>query len=570
MPNRVNMVDCNGWSSKYQAVAGGMGALCTDPITIKHGKASRFIDNHWYVGHDEPSVKFISYAKGSGNTMKYYMTLPKDPAKAPTATGSVTHYGQLTVAPWFGLPLCDPKSYPQNPCKPDSDANIGTISSPRSAGSAFMELQFYPPGFAPFVDSGSCSATQWCVALTIDSAECQFNFNVCNPACEEPLNFSFLQTDGVPPGPPSPQLADVTTFLGNAQTLKINQGDLVKVSITDPPAGFTTTVTDLTTHQTGTMTASAANGFMNTSITNCAGTPFTFHAEYSTAAPQNQVPWAALEGGVLMEEEIGHGEACSALAGREGFSLTTADGQSYVDPNVYQTCVGGSEGSKAKGEGPCVTAKNGSITCQHAMTQGVKGPARCKTGNPLSGALCEFSDGYCFPKGSRPVVINGVPGTETSPVAECFQNQFQNGDLDFDGTPYQLSAWPDGTANHPTPIAISGPYTKGFRTYPYVQFETDVAGSSALCNPSTGAACLAPPLGSKFYPFYTLSESAGGHGICDWNFGAVIPGKTTSALGGDGQYGAADVARYGGTLTSAVTVNPATAYRCDGSTLRAR
>ena len=66
-------------------------------------------------------------------------------------------------------------------------------------------------------------------------------------------------------------------------------------------------VRDLTTHQTGTMTASAANGFMNTNIADCSGTPFTFHAEHNTAKQQNQVPWAALEGGAT-EQEIGHGE----------------------------------------------------------------------------------------------------------------------------------------------------------------------------------------------------------------------------------------------------------------------
>ena len=68
------------------------------------------------------------------------------------------------------------------------------------------------------------------------------------------------------------------------------------------------------------MTASAANGFMNTSITDCSGTPFTFHAEYSTAKQQNQVPWAALEGGVLMQQEIGHSEICTSLTNKHPFS----------------------------------------------------------------------------------------------------------------------------------------------------------------------------------------------------------------------------------------------------------
>ena len=29
-------------------------SLCTDPIAMKNGKGSRFTDNGWYVGHDEP------------------------------------------------------------------------------------------------------------------------------------------------------------------------------------------------------------------------------------------------------------------------------------------------------------------------------------------------------------------------------------------------------------------------------------------------------------------------------------------------------------------------------------
>ena len=45
------------------------------------------------------------------------------PRATLTASGSVTNYGELSVAPWFGLPICDPNSYPQNACKPDSDKN---------------------------------------------------------------------------------------------------------------------------------------------------------------------------------------------------------------------------------------------------------------------------------------------------------------------------------------------------------------------------------------------------------------------------------------------------------------
>ena len=140
-----------------------------------------------------------------------------------------------------------------------------------------------------------------------------------------------------------------------------------QVSITDPAQGFTTTIRDLTTHQTGFMTASAANGFMNTNIADCSGTPFTFHAEYSTAQQPNQVPWAALEGGVLMEQEIGHSEVCNSVTNQDPFSASYPGGQSYSDPNVFDTCVGGPEGPNATGEGPCTSSG-----CENATDPGTE------------------------------------------------------------------------------------------------------------------------------------------------------------------------------------------------------
>src|SRR5260370_2181539 len=119
----------------------------------------------------------------------------------------------------------------------------------------------------------SCSATKWCAAINIDSLACNFNFATCNNNCIEPVNFAYLQTNGVPAGPPSPQLTNVSTFTPNANTLMINPGDVVSVSISDPPQGFTTVVRDLTTGQTGLMTSRASNRFMNTDISTFAATP---------------------------------------------------------------------------------------------------------------------------------------------------------------------------------------------------------------------------------------------------------------------------------------------------------
>jgi len=79
------------------------------------GRSSAFYDNGHYVGHDEPSVKFISALPGSGNTMNYAMRLPRDPRKRPTARGTRTDYAELSLAPWFGLPMCDPAFLPAEP-----------------------------------------------------------------------------------------------------------------------------------------------------------------------------------------------------------------------------------------------------------------------------------------------------------------------------------------------------------------------------------------------------------------------------------------------------------------------
>jgi hypothetical protein len=562
-PAKVNNLDCNGWSTKYTAASSAMKKLCTDPLSDYDGKATRFYENGHYVGHDEPSVKFISSVKGSGNTMSYAMRIPKDPKKRPTPSGSVVDYGQLSVAPWFGLPMCDPKSYPQNPCKPDSDSNLGGINDTNAAGSAFMELQFYPPGFTPFVDSESCSATQWCAALTIDSLECNFGFETCNSGCEEPVNFSFLQTNGVPPGPPAPQDPDLKTFLGNAQTLKINPGDVITVSISDPSGGLLAKVHDVTTGQTGWIQASAKNGFANTSLSTCAGTPFTFHAEYSTAKKKNQVPWAALEGGVLMEQEIGHSEVCNSLAHRDGFTESFSDG-SLVDPKVYETCDGGSEGKKAIGEGPCNTTTG---ACTNSTTEGKHGPVACPDSNFLTSTdLCEFADGYCFPQGTRSATVAGTHVTESSRANECFADQFQNGDLDWDGLSY-LKDWPNGNPNWPQAMEYLGPFSNG-HTYSKIQFESDAPASEALCDTSTGAGCTIPPGGAPFYPFWTLNNKQTMRGLvdhpgaCIWNFGDVTPHVTTADFRKDKQYGKPDIARYGGTTISKVLPNSALTKSC--------
>jgi hypothetical protein len=65
-----------------------------------------------------------------------------------------------------------------NPAAPDY---IG-----RHPGNAFMELQFYGPGYVPQFGGFGCSAHQYCAAMTIDSFNLNQNTGVANAAaCDD-------------------------------------------------------------------------------------------------------------------------------------------------------------------------------------------------------------------------------------------------------------------------------------------------------------------------------------------------------------------------------------------------
>ena len=168
-----------------------------------------------YVGHDEPSVLFKSGQPGSGNDMTYTMTLPKDPKKQPnnTGVGGTTWNFQLRPTFWFGLTLCDTQSAPEftHKCRPDTDANNLVGTNPKAPdyigkhpGNAFMELQFYGPGYVPQFEGFGCAKTQYCAAMTIDSFVQNQNTGVANTsACDnfvlggpEPINWAYITKSG--------------------------------------------------------------------------------------------------------------------------------------------------------------------------------------------------------------------------------------------------------------------------------------------------------------------------------------------------------------------------------------
>jgi hypothetical protein len=468
-------LDCNGWSP----ISHNLKKL---PCTDLHGaNGGRFYDNGWYIGHDEPSVQFFSTKRNSGNDLVYRITLPKrDPV--PTQSGSSVANFELTPAIWFSLAICDSNSYPQNRCIPDSDKNTGRGLT-TDAGSAVLELQLYPPGYPPFIDKLSCDNTHWCAALNIDSLACNFNFAFCNPNCEEPVNFAFLQDNGIPAGPPAPGAQTDATFTPNAHTLLMNPGDELLILIKDTPDGFLNQIFDLTTGKQGQMVASAKKGFKHTNLNSCATTPYNFHPEYSSARPENLVPWAALEINVNIAVETGH------------FELKTAKQATDADDT------------------------------------------ECFLGPVIAGCI-DFSSG---------------------------------GDLDYDGPPY-LKDWPDGSSHHPSSLLMGSFNNKGIGpmsftsaeedlsgysgAYPEIQFETDVPASESTCNVATGTGCVAPPVGAKFYPFYSQLGSKQ-EGNCLLAFGNDIKGRTTNDFGKDAQYGS-PTAIFAGNLASGPRPNPCT------------
>jgi hypothetical protein len=281
-----------------------------------------------YVGHDEPSVLFDSNKSGSGNEMAYTGTLPTEPS--PTnVPGKHNYTFQYAPAFWFGVAMCDTQSYPElvNTCEPDSNLNIvNPAKSPYHPGAAYMELQFYPPGYVQQWNGFSCSGTQWCVALTIDSLALnpvtgqQLN-SVCESTVgEEYVNFAYLTHSGKPQGPPNPVQFQALAS-GTPDPYKVeylNQGDSFAVQLHDTPHGLQAVVKDTTNGTSGSMTASAANGFGQVKYapspsTQCKNIPYDFHPMYATSSTQTTVPWAAATYNVAFDTEIGHFDYCSKV-----------------------------------------------------------------------------------------------------------------------------------------------------------------------------------------------------------------------------------------------------------------
>jgi hypothetical protein len=454
-----------------------------------------------YVGHDEPSTLFYSNVPGSGNRMSYQLTLPNDPNPGPNGVpkpGQTFNF-ELHPAFWFGMAMCDTQSYPEqlSTCTPDSDKNIVDHgASAAHAGMAFMEMQFYPPGWVPFPAVGgiSCDPTKWCAALNIDSlSENPVAGELLNSACAnsilggtEYINFAFITKNGKSQGPANPldSVSSPTSLVPDSQKdLFMSSGDKIAVTMHDTSSGLQIALQDKTSGQNGSMTASAANGFGQIQFapppsTACNVIPYNFHPMYSTSSEKTRVTWAAHSYNIAFADEIGHFDYCSNPTSSFGCS--------------------GTEGAGANAE------------------------------------PTDVDDFFCQPNtASYRIQVSGCTNT--------------NGG--FDGVPYQSSAWPDGnTKLHPTAIQFSSPLTgSGYNVrYNRMAFEADlprieaadVSTSAYPCDRNTGDGCTLIPNTddgnpASFYPFFSI-RNVGGQ--CVWQIGNHIPGSKND-FGQNAQYG---------------------------------
>jgi hypothetical protein len=435
----------------------------------------------YYIGHAEPTTEFFSTLGTSGNNMKWKFALPAtDPS--PTQTGTSIANFELYIALWMGLDLCDPNSNPFGSCVPNSDSN-----NPATAGSAFLELQFYPPGL-------TCgSNTQWCARLHINTLQNNTPFQVMN--CQEPTTEAFVTTDGTPGGP--------KLFMSN--------GDSIAVAIHDTANGLETDVNDLTTASTGTMVASGANGFVhNANLTDCTTTAFNFHPMYQTASPGQVVPWATLAPNVAFDFEIGHFELCGDAA-----CSTLPDGGDTDDVSCGTTrgiggCFGGDTDHDGtpyladwpdgtanhpaslilgspddKGVGPLSTSATDTSdydepynSIKFATTESTTAPFYPFWSQAGTGAACKFNFGNDIPlvttndfgkatQYGTTIANPCLPGTPPNALCTdaivmtdpnvCFASaaSIDNGSSDSDGDPVTLSQSPAA----PYPLGVTNPVT---------------------------------------------------------------------------------------------------------------
>ena len=100
-------------------------------------------------------------------------------------------------------------------------------------------------------------------------------------------------------------------------TLEFNNGDKLSVDMHDTAAGFQVVIHDLTTGQSGSMTASVANRLRPCALPTRPRRPapgrLRLPPHVQHLDPETRVLWAAHSYNVAFSDEIGHFEYCNAV-----------------------------------------------------------------------------------------------------------------------------------------------------------------------------------------------------------------------------------------------------------------
>jgi hypothetical protein len=248
-------------------------------------------------------------------------------------------------------------------------------------------------------------------------------------------------------------------------------------------------MSDLATGQSGSMTASVANGFGHILYTpgskTCQEAPYAFHPEYSTGIPRGNT-WSAHTYNIAGSDEIGHFENCIKLddSGANCAVPGVLDGRQPDTDDGQDFCVPGTDSTLVKING------------------------------------CFFDDEDFDGQSYR----NDWPGTFPNPILDRIF--------------------------HPEPIRFTSPLINGHTPVSTVAFEADLPRIEAddsqfnppFCDRTTGAHCVNPPPGAQFYPFYTTTFRGG---ACNWQQGGnFIPGTIN-------HFGGSSTAEYGPLLQTA-------------------
>ena len=269
------------------------------------------------------------------------------------------------------------------------------------------------------------------------------------------------------------------SFTPNSATdLFMGSGDVLTIDIHDGAAGLTVIVHDLTTGKTGSMTASAANGFaqvnFDPSATSCSETPYSFRPMYATASEQTIVPWAAHTYNVAFSDEIGHFEYCNAVTGEGG------------------DCTSNSESALDGDDGGCFSSAFSTLV-------------------QIGGCIATDNDfdGVSYQK--------VWPGTDPSrgqdkkyhPTSILFTSPLFNANRNYQRVAFE--------ADLP---------------------RIEAADFGGVCNRTTGADCVNPPPGANFYPIFSTGrqklESKGreSESHCVWQLGGTEIKGVTNTFGG--------------------------------------